>query len=197
MVDWNAIKTEYITDEHSSYRKLADKYGVPLGTLHKRAKREEWVKLKQQSGDRVVTKSVTAIEKKKADKMTRIQNVADRLLDKIEQAVEELDIQLCKNVEKTKVIEYNNHERPDKPTKEIVEEKETILEMKSIIDRKGVQELSAAIKNLKEIQMLKSELDIKEQEARIRNLEKQAENDDNKPNQITITIEGGEESWRQ
>lgn len=189
MVDWNAIKTEYITDEHSSYRKLAEKYGIPLGTLHKRAKREEWVKLKQQSGDRVVTKSVTAIEKKKADKMTRIQNVADRLLDKIEQAVEELDIQLCKNVEKTKVIEYNNHERPDKPTKEIVEEKETILELKSIIDRKGVQELSAAIKNLKEIQMLKSELDIKEQEARIRNLEKQAQDEDKKDNVTVVFAE--------
>lgn len=187
MADWNAIKTEYITDEHSSYRKLAEKYGIPLGTLHKRAKREEWVKLKQQSGDRVVTKSVTAIEKKKADKMTRIQNVADRLLDKIEQAVEELDIQLCKNVEKTKVIEYNNHERPDKPTKEIVEEKETILELKSIIDRKGVQELSAAIKNLKEIQMLKSELDIKEQEARIRNLEKQAQTEEKK-DEITVVF---------
>ena len=44
--------------------------------------------------------------------------------------------------------------------------------------------------------MLKTELDIREQEARIRNLEKQAQ-DDNKPNSITITIEGGEESWQQ
>lgn len=196
-MDWKTIQTEYITDESSSYRKLAEKYNVPFKTLADRAKREGWAKKKKQHRDKVITKTIKKKETEQVKKLTRIQSVADRLLDKIEQAVEELDIQLYKNVEKVKVIEYNNIERPDKPTKEIVEEKETVLEVKTIIDRKGVQELSAAIKNLKEVQMLKTELDIKEQEARIRNLEKQAKDDDNKPNHITITIEGGEESWHQ
>ena len=27
-MDWSAIKTEYITDEESSYRKLGKKYGI-------------------------------------------------------------------------------------------------------------------------------------------------------------------------
>ena len=195
-MDWKTIQTEYITDESSSYRKLAEKYNVPLTTLAERAKREGWAKKKKQHRDKVITKSIKKKETEQVNRLTRIQSVADRLLDRIEQSVEELDIQLYKNVEKVKVIEYNNHERPDKPTKETITEKENLTELHTIIDRKGVQELSAAIKNLKEIQMLKTELDIREQEARIRNLEKQAQ-DDNKPNSITITIEGGEESWQQ
>lgn len=195
-MDWKTIQTEYITDESSSYRKLAEKYDVPLTTLADRAKKEEWAKKKKQHRDKVITKSIKKKETEQVNRLTRIQTVADRLLDKIEQSVEELDIQLYKNVEKVKIIEYNNIERPDKPTKETITEKENLTELHTIIDRKGVQELSNAIKNLKEIQMLKTELDIREQEARIRNLEKQAE-DDNKPNKITITIEGGEESWQQ
>lgn len=195
--NWEQIKTEYITTEKSSYRKLAEKYDISLGTLCNRAKNEKWTELKKQHYDKTVTKSVEKIEKNKVDKMTRIINVADRLLAKIEKAVDELDIQLYKNVEKVKEIEYNNDLRPDKPTKETIHEEEKVIEVRTIIDRKGVQEIAAALKSIKEVQMLKTELDIREQEARIANLRKNAESDDNKPNEITITIEGGDSSWQQ
>lgn len=194
--DWKKVKTEYITSEKSSYRKLAEKYNIPLGTLYKRAKREKWVELKRQSGDRTVAKTVTIIEEKKVDKLTRIQDITDRLLDKIEKAIDELDIQLYKNVEKVKEIEYNNIERPDKPTKEIIHEEEKVTEIRTIIDRKGVQAIAHALNSIKEVQMLKSDLDKREQEARIRNLEKQAEADDT-VSEVTVTIEGGVGSWQQ
>lgn len=195
--DWTLIKTEYITDSNSSYRSLCEKYGVPLGTLQKRAKKEKWTELKKQSGDRKVAKSVGAIEKKQVDRMTRLMDVTDELLSKIEKAVHELDIQLVTNTEKVKEIEYNNVDRPDKPTKEIIHETEKVVEIRTIIDRKGVQELASAVKSIKEVQMLKTELDKREQEARIRNLEKQASASDDKPNEITITIAGGEKSWAE
>lgn len=182
--DWTKIKTEYITSDNSSYRKLADKYGIPLGSLYKRAKREKWVELKKQSGDRRIAKTVSAIEEKEVSKMKRIQDITDKLLDKLEKAVEELDLQLCKKTVKVKEIEYNNYERPDKPTKETVHEAEEIVEFRTIVDRKGVQELATAIKSLKEVQMLKSELDEQEQKARIDKLRKDVEGDkpmDDKP----------------
>ena len=173
--DWTQIKTEYITSEKSSYRKLASKYNIPLGTLQKRAQKEKWPDLKSQSYDKKVAKTVTSIENNHVKKLERIFNITDKLLDKLEKAVDELDIQLCKRSEKIKEIEYNNHERPDKPTKEIINEVEVVDEVRTIIDRKGVQELSAAIKNLKEVQMLKSELDEQEQMARIEKLRKDAD----------------------
>ncbi len=182
--DWTKIKTEYITAENSSYRKLADKYGIPLGTIYKRAKRENWVALKQQSYDKKVAKTVASVENNQIKKLERILTITDKLLDKIEKAVDELDLQLCKKVEKVKEIEYNNCERPDKPTKEIIHETEEVTEVHTIIDRKGVQELASAIKSLKEVQMLKTELDEQEQKARIDKLRKDAElnnQDEGKP----------------
>lgn len=173
--DWKKIKAEYVTTDKSSYRKLAEKYGIPLGTLYKRAGRENWSELKKQSGIRTVAKQIEAIESKQVDKMKRIQDITDKLLDKLEKAVDELDLQLCKKAVKVKEIEYKNFDRPDKPTKETIHEEEEVIEIRTIIDRKGVQELSSAIKNLKEVQMLKSELDEEEQKARIEKLRKDAD----------------------
>lgn len=185
--DWKQIKTEYITTDKSSYRKLAKKYDIPIGTLQKRAKKEKWPELKKQSGDRTVAKTITVIEERQVDKLKRIQEITDKLLNKIEKAVDELDIHLAKKTIKTKEIEYSNYERPDKPTKETINEVEEIIDYHSIIDRKGVQELSAAIKNLKEVQMLKSELDVEEQQARINKLRKEVE-EEKKDTSINITF---------
>ena len=187
--DWKKIKAEYVTADKSSYRKLAEKYDIPLGTLYKRAKRENWVDLKKQSGDRTVAKQISVIESKQVDRMKRIQDITDKILDKIEKAVDELDIQLYKDVVKVKEIEYNNLDRPDKPTKETIHEEEKVIEIRTIVDRKGVQELSNAIKNLKEVQMLKSELDEEEQKARINKLRKDTEDED-KDTSITVKFEG-------
>ena len=191
--NWKEIKAEYVTSDKSSYRKLAEKYDIPLGTLQKRATKEKWPELKKQSSDRTVAKTITVIEQKQADKLKRIHDITDRLLDKIEKAVDELDIHLAKKTVKTKEIEYNNYERPDKPTREVINETEEIVDYHSIIDRKGAQELSAALKNLKEVQMLKSVLDEKEQEARIAILKKQAEADTNGSTEVSITFGVDEE----
>ena len=58
--------------------------------------------------------------------------------------------------------------------------------------------LSATIKDIKEIQMIRSDADMREQEARIKNLQKQAEKDDSKDkSSITITLEGSLSDYAQ
>lgn len=57
--------------------------------------------------------------------------------------------------------------------------------------------LSATIKDLKEIQMIRSEADTREQEARIANLERQARADVDKDQEITVRLTGGLESYGQ
>lgn len=49
IVDWNAIKAEYIAGG-TSYRKLAEKYGVSESTLKKKAAKECWKELRNQTG---------------------------------------------------------------------------------------------------------------------------------------------------
>ena len=166
MADWKDIKTEYITTD-TSYRKLAQKYGIHYKVISERGKDEQWVKLRSQHRDNTLTKALGKISSKQADKMARIDDLADKLLEKLEQAITELDLQLYKHTDKTKVIEYNNDLRPDKPTKETVHEEEKLLEVKSIVDRQGLKQIASALKDIKEVKMLRSELDKQEQEARI------------------------------
>ena len=180
MADWQKIKTEYITTD-TSYRKLAQKYGIHYKVISERGKDEKWVELRSQHKDKTLTKTLEKISTKKADQMARIDQLTDKLLDKLEQAITELDLQLAKHTDKTKTIEYNNDLRPDKPTREVVHEEEKLLEVKSIVDRQGLKQIASALKDIKEVKMLKSELDRQEQEARIEKLRADAQqhrNDD-------------------
>lgn len=188
MVDWTKIKTEYLTTE-TSYRKLAQKYGVNATTIAKRASKEDWVSHRQQQASKVLSKTLAVATKKKVDRLTRIQDATDKLLDKIEQAIDELDRHLVTESKKVKVIEYNNADRPDKPTKETITENEKLIEYRSLIDKAGLKQIASALKDIKEVQMLKDELDRREQEARIANLQRQAEGEDD-DNEIQVVITG-------
>ena len=194
MADWQAIKTEYITTD-TSYRKLADKHGIHYKVISERGKNEGWVELRSQHRDKTLTKTLDKISDKTADKMARIDTLADKLLEKLEQAITELDLQLYRHTDKTKVIEYNNERRPDKPTKEIIHEEEKLLEAKSIVDRQGLKQIASALKDIKEVKMLRSELDRQEQEARIANLRRQAEAEEQKDTPKLI-VEGLPEEFK-
>ena len=174
MADWNKIKAEYIAGG-TSYRKLAEKYGVSRSKLQAKATNENWVNLKSQTQAKVESKIVDSISDKESEKainkLSRVADLTDKLLDKLEQAINELDIQLYKDVERTKEIEYNNELRPDKPTKEIIHETEKVIEVKTIVDRSGLKAIASSLRDIKEIQMIKSDLDRREQEARIKALE--------------------------
>ena len=166
MADWQAIKTEYITTD-TSYRKLAQKYGVRYATLQARAKEEKWTELRDRHRTSTVSKSLTKISNKQASKLARIEGITDKLLNKLEKAVDELDLEIIKR--KTKV--------DDGLTETTTETMEAVEG--GIVDRAGLRQLTAALKDLKEIQMLKSELDRQEQEARIDKLRADAQQRNN------------------
>ena len=153
MADWQAIKTEYITTD-TSYRKLAEKYGVSRVQIGNVGRDEKWVELRRQHLDNTVTKTVAAVEDAQADRAKKIQNVADKLIQKIENMVD----------------------RPGMLPKD-------------------VRSLVAAVKDLKEIQGVKSDLDEKEQRARIANLQKQADKDDS-ISSPTLVVEGLPEEFK-
>lgn len=194
--DWKKIKTEYITTG-ISYRRLAEKYGLHYHVISERGKAENWVELRAQHRDKTLTKALEKISERQSDKMARIDALADQLLDKLEKAITELDLQLCKHTDKTKVIEYNNPDRPDKPTKETIHEEEKLLEVQSIVDRRGLREIASALKDLKEVKGIRSALDEQEQQARIENLKKQAARDESKNGTVTVVLEGDLKNYAQ
>lgn len=153
MADWQAIKTEYITTQ-TSYRKLAQKYGVSRVQIGNVGRDEKWVELRRQHLDNTVAKTVAAFEDAQVNRAKKMQSVADKLLLKIEALVD----------------------RPGMMPKDI-------------------RSLVAAVKDLKEIQGVKSELDEKEQRARIANLRKQAEKEDGS-NAPTLVVDGLPEEFK-
>ena len=151
MADWQAIKTEYITTD-TSYRKLAQKYGIDSAVIGRRAKSEEWVKLRQQHIDKTQTKTLNAISNKQADRAAKLIGVSDLLLDKI---------------------------------KSLVETNPELL-----IIPQNMKHISGVLKDIKEIQMIKSEADLREQEARIDKLRKEAMADEGDKQQTVTVIMG-------
>lgn len=63
------------------------------------------------------------------------------------------------------------------------------------IDTQGMKHLSGVLKDIKEIQMIRSDGDLKEQEARIANLQRQAQRDDSKSGTVTVLLEGEMDSY--
>ena len=62
-------------------------------------------------------------------------------------------------------------------------------------DTQSMKHISGVLKDIKEIQMIRSDADLREQEARIRKLQKEAEQEEvNKD--VTITIAGGDPLWQ-
>ena len=158
MADWQAIKTEYITTD-TSYRKLAQKYGVNVTNIAKKASSEGWVEQRKQYANETQSKTLAKISQQEANRAAKIHSVADKLLQKIEAMVDS-----------------------DKP-----------------LDTKGIRALTAAVKDLKEIQSVRSELDRQEQEARIANLRKNAEKDDDDTDNgvIEVVFAAGPEEWNE
>lgn len=156
MADWQAIKTEYITTQ-TSYRKLAQKYGVSHVQIGNVGKQENWVELRRQHLDKTLAKTVEKISQQEANRAAKIHSVADKLLNKIEAMVES--------------------GRP--------------------LDTKGIRALTAAVKDLKEIQCVRSDLDKQEQEARIAALRQKSmtgDGDDDETGVILLPPRIGEDA---
>lgn len=153
-MDWGKLKTEYIKGG-TSYRKLCDKYDVPLSTLKRVAHDEDWVGLREQCKAKSATKIVEIESDRQAERMKRLLDVSDKLLEAVEDAVSKFQAG------------------------------------ELMLEKSALKSLSGAIKDIKEIQNIKTQLDIEEQKARIANLKRQAESDNESTEPITIIIDDG------
>ncbi len=158
MADWKKIKTEYITTD-TSYRKLAEKYGVHKDTIAKRAKDEAWADNRRQHTDKTQTKIINAVSDKQVDRAANLMEVSDQLLTKV---------------------------------KNLVEQHQELL-----ITPQNLKHISGVLKDIKEIQMIRSDADMREQEARIANLRKQAEAENTNAEPVRVIIEDDLKKYSQ
>ena len=94
----------------------------------------------------------------------------------------------------TKMVDVVSEKQANTANKIINVADKLLDKIESVIDvvdtTAGIKDISIAIKYIKEIKGFKSDADMREQEARIRNLEKQAEADNSEDKEIKVTIEG-------
>ena len=154
MADWQKIKTEYITTD-TSYRKLAEKYGIDQATISRKAKKEDWVSKRQRHISETQAKILTADTEEKVDRAVRLKTVADKLLDKVE----------------------------------------LMVDIEGPISAASLKNLSDALRNIKEAQMIRTEEDVEEQKARIAKLRKEAEKEEHSDNTIVIQFAEGSEEY--
>lgn len=159
-MDWNAIKTEYITTS-ISYRKLAEKHNVSKVTLSHRAKQEKWVELRKQHNDKIITKSVRKAETKAVDYKSTLYDLAFKVAKQLNDMTD------------------NN----------------TIESLAAM----GIKprDITGAIKDLEDALHVKSESDLKEQEARIAKLRKESEEENKSDNTINVVISGDAEDYSE
>lgn len=165
-IDWAAAATDYITDNFS-YKTLAEKYGVSMKSVERHSKAEGWREKRRKHCEKMTMRMTHSEERKQVKRRARYRAIEDKLLDKLEQAVDELDQVLKTKTTKTKTIKYENDKRPDKPTEEIIVEEQQIDTVKVIIDRGGLAAVTNALEKLKSAQGIRSALDEEEQRARI------------------------------
>ena len=66
-----------------------------------------------------------------------------------------------------------------------------------VVDTQSLKQLTSALKDLKEIKGYKSAADMREQEARINKLIKDAEKEDDTTNEVEVVFKAGEEAWNE
>ena len=154
-MDWKRIKAEYIAGG-TSYRKLAEKYKVSFSTLRKVAAKEQWTELRNIAGAKRDTELADSVGKKEAEKAINIIDVADKLLGKISNLMDEIPL-----------------------------------------DTQAMKHLTSALKDLKEIKGIKSEADMREQEARINKLRKDAEREDDTTSEVEVVFSAGPGEWNE
>ena len=101
-----------------------------------------------------------------------------------------------------KILTADTQKKVDRVGRLMTVADKLLMKVELVVDQEGpisagaIKNLSDALKNIRETQMIRSEQDIREQEARIAKLQKEAQKEETQNRDVTITIEGGDPSWQ-
>lgn len=150
ITDWNKVKNEYITSS-ISLRELAKQYDISYSTMSKRANKEKWNEQRNQNGIKMASKTVEKIIEKQsndiADGLTRLNDLAFRMLEKLEAAVDEIDekeMSIVTQVRKNTIDE-------DGDEAEITTKTENLYVLKNKVQTSKLRQITSAMKDVKEI----------------------------------------------
>lgn len=189
-VSWVEIEHEYVTDisrKPCTLDDLAKKYGISFGTIAQKSSEENWSEKKKKYIKTTQQKAIEKSSNKDADRIARLLSIADKAAEKAEQALVELEQYVVKDKKKVRTVEYKDNTAIGKPTKEIIDETEHINIANGPVDRLGLSQVTAALKNIKELYALPVEIEDKKYKAEFD--KKRAEVRDDSAEQILANMQ--------
>lgn len=150
--DWTQLEKEYILSDYKTVADFLKSKNISRnGSTQKNTKgwNEKKVNKELKKSEKVIEKVIEKESENEAQQIVDMKSIANDLVLKIMQANKELNMHLARNKTKTKTLEYDY--KCNKPSKEIMEEKEEIKSYIDIIDRQGLKMLTSALKDLNEI----------------------------------------------
>ncbi len=169
-ISWVAIEHEYLTDIRKklcSLEKLSKKYSIPIDTLKDRCARDSWVDKRTGYTQQTLQKAREKPADADGDRIARLLQIVDMATDKAEKALSELEQYVVRDKRKVRTVEYKDNMAIGKPTKEVVDEKETVRTEKGPVDRLGLSQGTNALKNIKELYALPVDMDSKKYQAEL------------------------------
>lgn len=132
-IDWDAIKTEYVTTD-ISLRGLQEKYKIYRGDIDKHSKNDGWVKARKEYRAKAVAKAVSKSCNKRANELSGVLDAAFNIRDTIISAAKD-PVQFNRYL-----VQYGSGK--DFDTEERVYDK---------LDTKAIKEMTQALKNIEDL----------------------------------------------
>lgn len=154
--NWAKIQTEYVTG-NIGQRDLAKKHGVSYGVLAQRCRDEGWVAMKKEHKSKTVAKALEKISEEQSDLLSQeLTGTAGELLAMVRKGIRNLD-------------------RAVRTHKEVIEQDGlttatewiTLDQADDYVDLKAAKAAGSALRDVRDILGVKTELERQEQEARI------------------------------
>lgn len=148
--DWKQLEKEYILGDYKSVSDFLKNKEIPNNSRN-RSNTKGWKEKKCQKSDKVVAKTVEKVIEKQSEKEAQqiadLQSIANELALNVIKANKQLNKCIIKSKNKTKKIEYDMLGNKT----EKITENEGVQILDSIIDTKGLKQLTSALKDLNDI----------------------------------------------
>lgn len=153
--DWIKLEQEFLLSDYKSVSKFLKSKNIDntSGSVKKATKgwSNKKAQKEHQKSTKIIEKVIEEKIKEEVEQKVKIDEVAQKLLDKINLATEELNKYINKTTKKTKKKFTVKDSTGTSIDNEIVEEKNSIEEVISLINKNGLKTLTSALKDLKDI----------------------------------------------
>lgn len=155
---WVKVKNDYVCGL-GSMREVAEKYDVKYRTVRARAAKEKWsverAKARREMAEKVAQKTLEKVSDRlsdaEADRLAKLLIVADTLSEKLAKAANELDKAQKVTKRKHRVSKKLEDEEGQPYYDEWTTEEEDSETVEAPVDRYGLRQLAATLKDLQSV----------------------------------------------